>query len=103
MDIDPNEVAVWLMNLDGNGASDEEFAEFVATCYYIWKTDNPNYVLTKEDMQNLNTKELTDTLKETMDEIVFDKDIDSYCWWKQKEENEEDEETEEKNNENEEL
>ncbi len=78
------EVAAWLANLDSNGATDEEFAEFVALAYLIWKTKDPNHELTKEDMQNLDVEDLTDSLKQVMNEIVFSEEMDQSCWWKQK-------------------
>ena len=80
--MDIRELATWLVNADGNGASDEEFAETVILMHKIWKTGNPNVEITKEDMLEANTATIASHLKEWLDEIIFSTEMDPSCWWK---------------------
>ena len=82
--LDNREVAEWLNNADGNGASDEDFVETMVFMYLINKgTKKPDENLTESDMRSFDTKEFTKWLKDVMDEILFSDEIDSSAWWKQ--------------------
>lgn len=76
------ETEVWLANIDGDGAGDEEFAEFFVRFYKIWKTNNKYIELTKEDMLNFNVLEFSKWISNCLNEIIFSDEIDSHCWWK---------------------
>ena len=77
----PREVAEWLINEDGNGATDEEFAE---TFVYIQRIFNGNKegIQTSEDIINVNTEELAKWIKSCLDEIIFDSECNKSAWWK---------------------
>lgn len=82
--LDNREVAEWLNNADGNGASDEDFAETMVFMYLINKgAKKPDENLTESDMRSFDTNEFTKWIKDVMDEILFSEEIDSSAWWKQ--------------------
>lgn len=84
--MDMQEIASWLANPTGEGASDEEFAETIILAYKIWKTGNPKANITKDDMLNADTKTITSNIKQQLDEIIFSEEMDPSCWWKQEDE-----------------
>ena len=61
------ETARWLVF----DTDDETFAEFFATAYKMWRTNNADVEITKETMQNTDTAKLTAELKSVLDEIIF--------------------------------
>ena len=79
--ITPDEAAEWLVN----DANDEEYAEALVLTYIGWKHGllKTTSELTKEDMLTADTQAIADMVKETLDEILFSKDIDSCAWWKE--------------------
>lgn len=83
--MDIREMAVWLANIDGKGATDEEFAEFFVLYNKIVKTENPDVELTKEDMVNADVNGIMKSIKDPVDEIIFSEEVDISAWWKQKE------------------
>ena len=83
--MDIREMAVWLANLDGNGATDEEFAEFFVLYNKIYRTGNPYATLEKEDMVNADVDSIMKSIKDPVDEIIFSEEVDISAWWKQKE------------------
>ena len=78
-----SELAKWLANTDGDGATDEEFAEFFVKLYLIWNNKkDPKENLTADDMKNFDTLRFTTWLKEVLDEIIFLDEVDASAWWK---------------------
>lgn len=77
------EIAAWLANVDSNGCTDEEFAEVFVLMYKMWRSEDPNTDLEKEDMLNFNEFEFTDWLKSCLGEIIDSDEIDQSAWWKQ--------------------
>ena len=82
--MDVREVAKCLANADGNGFGDVKFAETFVLMYKIWKTNNVNYELTREDMNNFEIGEFKEWLTGCIAEILFSEEIDPSAWWKQK-------------------
>ncbi len=76
------EVAAWLANADGKGASDVEFAEAIVLAYKMWNTGNPDAELDRTDMVECDTGKIAGKLKIILDEIIFDDDTDGSAWWK---------------------
>lgn len=77
----PEKTARWLM--DGDGATDEEFAETFVLMAKIKKGQSGAPVsLTKEDMTGADTEEIASMIKNMLDEILFSTEIDSGTWWK---------------------
>lgn len=83
--MDIREMAVWLANIDGKGATDEEFAEFFVLYNKIVKTENPSVELTKEDMVNADVVSIVNSILNPVDEIIFSEEVVTSAWWKQKE------------------
>lgn len=83
--MDIREMAVWLANLDGNGATDEELAEFFVLYNKIIRTENPDVEITKEDMLNADVNSIMNLIWNPIDEIIFSEEVDASAWWKQKE------------------
>ena len=79
------EMAVWLANLDGNGATDEEFAEFFVLYNKIIRTENPDVEITKEDMVFADVNSIMNLIWNPVDEIISSEEVDASAWWKQKE------------------
>lgn len=77
----PREVAEWLINEDGNGATDEEFAETFAYMQRIFG-ENKEDIKTPKDMMNIDTEELANWVKRCLDEIIFDSECNKSAWWK---------------------
>ena len=64
MSLTPFEVATWLFNPNGFGATDEEFAETFVLAYKIWKEGyGVDGRLTVEDMYKYDTQEIADCLQ----------------------------------------
>lgn len=78
--MDIRDMAVWLIK----EASDEEFAEFFVLYNKIFRTGNPNVILTKEDMVNADINSIMKCIKDSVDEILFSEEVDTWAWWKQK-------------------
>lgn len=81
--MDIREVATWLANIDSNGCSDVEFAEVFVLMRKIWETRNPDYNLTKKDMEECDVENLTGWIASCLDEILFSDEIDRSAWWKE--------------------
>ena len=79
------EIATWLANVEGEGASDEEFAETLILAQKMRQTQNKDTVLTADDMNNADTADISGHIKDCLDEILFSEEMDSSCWWKAKE------------------
>ena len=83
MSLTPFEVATWLFNPNGFGATDEEFAETFVLAYKIWKEGyGVDGRLTVEDMYKYDTQEIADCLQRCLHEIIYDEDVDESAWWK---------------------
>ena len=80
----PKEVAEWLINEDGNGASDEEFAEMFVYLRRISK-GNTDDIKTSEEMTDIDVDKLCEWIKKSLDEIIFGEECDLFAWWKRKE------------------
>lgn len=78
--MDIREMAVWLTEK----ATDEEFAEFFVLYYKIFKTGDLDVELTKEDMVNADVDGIMKSIKDSVDEIIFSEEVDTWAWWKQK-------------------
>ena len=78
------DMAVWLANIDGNGATDEAFAEFFVLYNKIKKTEDPNVDLTKDDMTNADVAQIVKDIENPLNEIIFSEEVDISAWWKQK-------------------
>jgi hypothetical protein len=75
------EVALWLANIEGEGATDKEFAETIMLAYKMKKTGDAEAVLTKDDIvNNHKIAELAQELQHTLWEIIFSKEETSSCW-----------------------
>lgn len=77
------EIAAWLANVDSNGCTDEEFAEVFVLMFKMWRSEDPNTDLEKEDMLNFNEFEFTDWLRSCLGEIIDSDEVDQSAWWKQ--------------------
>ena len=75
------DTARWLANFDGNGASDEAFAEFFVTFYKMHK-ENKEAVPSSADMLEFNPDEFSSWIHEVLEEILFSEEIGPSCWWK---------------------
>lgn len=84
--MNPKEVAEWLINEDGNGASDEEFAETIVYMQRIFK-GNKEDIKTAEDMTKIDTKEFSIWIKDCLDEIIFGTECNISAWWKKEKNN----------------
>ncbi len=81
-----NESAKWLINPDGNGCTDEEFAELMALMAKFRKSGNDTDInLTVQDMLGFNIDEFADWIRECLKEIIRSPEIDSSAWWKPQE------------------
>lgn len=78
------EIATWLANVEGEGASDEEFAETLILAQKMRQTQNRDTFLTADDMNNADTADISGHIKDCLDEILFSEEMDSSCWWKAK-------------------
>ena len=76
-------MAAWLVNLDSEGASDEEFAEFVITAHKMHETNDPKTQITKDDMMHADTSAIASHVERCLDEIIFGEECAQSCWWKQ--------------------
>lgn len=76
------EVATWLANVDSNGCTDIEFAEMFVLMFKMWRSEDPNTVLEKEDMLNFNQFEFCNWLEFCLGEIIDSDEIDQSAWWK---------------------
>ena len=81
---DPKEIAIWLYNANGEGATDEEFAEVFAT---MAKMRRNKYSLTTEqlepsDVTGFDIGKLCRWIQESLEEIIHDEEVDTYAWWK---------------------
>lgn len=74
--------AAALADLNGDGLSDEQFAEFFVLAYKMWKTNDSHTVLTADDMNHADVDAITNKLNETLKEILFDEDVCTLAWWK---------------------
>jgi len=82
----PSQIANYLYH-----CSDEEFAEVFALYYHMHFNDIPSshvyvedaddVVLDKKAMQ-IDVDKLSEHLRYTLDEIIYDEDIDASAWWK---------------------
>lgn len=72
----------WLLNIDSDGAGDEDFAVFFVLLYKAWKIKYADPV-TEYDMRSFPIDEFTNWLNRSLHEII---DEDSECcpfaWWK---------------------
>ena len=74
------EFAEWLANIDGEGATDEEFAEFFVYMYKMNKSRD----LSASDMRNAPIDEITKWINECLHEIIESEEECQSAWWKQK-------------------
>ena len=82
---DPKEIAIWLCNEDGEGATDEEFAEVFATMAKIRRNKySPAEQLELEasDVTGFDIGKLCRWIQESLEEIIHDEEVDTYAWWK---------------------
>lgn len=77
------EIAVWLANVDNTGSTDEEFAELFVLMYKIWKNNDPEAKITKDDMREFNEFEFCNWLRFSLGEIISSDTTDQSAWWKQ--------------------
>ncbi len=78
------EVADWLANKDGHGATDEDFADCMVMFAKVWLNNaDIGGGLTKEDMKKFKTDIFVKRLGEALDEILFSEGIDPSAWWKE--------------------
>lgn len=77
------EVAAWLANVDSNGCTDVEFAELFVLMFKMWRSQNPNTELEKEDMLQFDEFEFCRWLRFCLGEIISNDEIDQSAWWKQ--------------------
>ena len=80
--MDLREVAAWLANVDGSGATDEEFAEAIVLAYKMWQENSTDIVLSESDMNKFSVDEFIADLADTLEEIIFCDDVCESCWWK---------------------
>ncbi len=77
----PREVAAWVMNVGGTGATDEEFAEFFVYLERM-REDRKFQIKTPGDML-INTERLSDWVDGSLQEIIYGNEGDDpVCWWK---------------------
>jgi hypothetical protein len=81
--MDIREVAAWLANVDGsNECTDDEFAELFVLLYKMWKNNDPEAKVTKDDMLNFDEFEFADWLRSCLGEIINSDEVDQSAWWK---------------------
>ena len=73
--MNPTEIAIQLYEL-----SDTDFAEAMVTLNNL--QHDINIPVTKEDMNNFDIDEFTQWLGDTLNEIIFSKEMDEGAWWK---------------------
>lgn len=76
------EVATWLANVDSNGCTDEEFAGVFVLMYKMWKNNDPEAKVTKDDMWEFDESEFSDWIHETLWEIIESEETNQSAWWK---------------------
>ena len=81
--MDIREVATWLTNIDGNGASDEDFAECMVMMYKMFLTSDTNINVTAKDMLAFDVEAFTKWIKDCLVEIIWSDEMCTSCWWKQ--------------------
>ena len=83
--MDKQEVAMWLSGVSPLAyvADDIQFAETMVLMYIRNQKDSEKIELTAEDLRSFDTKEFAKWIKDTLDEILFSKEIDTYAWWKE--------------------
>lgn len=73
----------WILNNDGNGATDEEYAEFFVYLYKLWKDDTASSP-TSVDMLNAPIDDITSWINTSLREILpADSECCTGAWWKQ--------------------
>ena len=84
--MNPYSVASWLANIDGSGASDEEFAETMVILSRLNESNNKknDVQLNDLDMTSFDVDNFTGWINGCLDEVLFSKEFDESAWWKEK-------------------